>query len=112
MSSQYRDFLEAAKLLGSELFAASQVKVLTGAYVIPENSPTLQILDSGGSARNVDLPAVTNCAGKIFIFVAPNATGALTVRLAGGGATVVTVAVGKMGIAVCANGTWYGGTLG
>lgn len=112
MSSDRKDFVEAAKLLGTELFHRANIQVLAGALVLASNSPTIQYLDSGGSARNVDLPAPAGNEGKMFIFVAPNGTGALTVRKTGGGATVVTVAVTKMAIAVCVNGDWSGGTLG
>lgn len=114
MSAERKDYGEFLKLLGYDVRGAVNHQVLAGALVLPVNCAMLQRLDSGGSARNVDLPDAADSEGKVIIFHAPNGTGALTVResVTDGGSTVVIVAVTKGALAYCMNGQWYGGTLG
>lgn len=67
---------------------------LAGAFVIPADAPHVLVLDSGGSARTVDLPASPKI-GDWFWIIAPNGTGALTLR---NGAGVAIVPAGVVAV--------------
>jgi hypothetical protein len=89
---------------------------LTGALVLTERDVLdneILNLDANGSARNVDLPQTSQTLRGHSLIINNTATGAfaLTIRLTGGGATVVTVAQNKMGLLLCwgaAAGNWRG----
>ena len=89
---------------------------LTGALVLTErdvlDSETINI-DPGGATRTVDLPATSQTLRGLQLVInnTADAAEALTVRLTGGGATVVSVAQNKMGLLLCwgaTAGSWRG----
>lgn len=112
MSSSRRDTITAEKLTATGLHLENNTVTLAGALTIPDtNAPSMQVLDSGASARVVTLPDVALNKGKVFFLFAPNATGAVTYKNAAT-TTIVVNAVGK-GALVWSDGvTWMGGTLG
>jgi hypothetical protein len=100
----------------TERIGATRDITLTGALVLTErdvlDSEVLN-LDANGAARNVDLPATSQTLRGQQLVINNTAAGAfsLTVRLTGGGATVVVVAQNKMGLLLCwgaAAGSWRG----
>lgn len=75
---------------------------LTGTIAIPNTAHSVLVFDPGGAARNVDLPAANNDLNRGRVFWVVNladAAEALTVRH-NGGATIMTVNQGKIGIAM------------
>ena len=84
-------------------------ETLTGAKVLVFGDAPIQRLDPGGAGRNLDLPAVTGMAGEVFIIEnTADAAEILTVRLTGGGATVVTPTQNETAIVWCDGTTWTG----
>lgn len=85
-------------------------RVLTAAEVINNG---IIVLDPGGAARNVDLPATSAAlAGqRVVIINSADAAEALTVRLTGGGATVATIDQSENATLICYSataGSWVG----
>lgn len=77
-----------------------------GNVVLDIASPTLQMLDPGVSARNVQMPAVTK--GLMFIiFNYAAATGTLVVKKVDGTTTIGTVAIGKMALVFSDGADWF-----
>lgn len=82
---------------------------LTADLVLTFDSPKLQFLDPGGSARNVDLPPVEESAGLEFkVANTADAAEALTVRLTGGGATIAALAQDEHGFFFSNGVIWVG----
>lgn len=100
----------------TERIGAVRDLTLTGALILTERDvldSEIINMDANGAARNVDLPATSTTLRGIQLIINNTAAGAfaLTVRLTGGGATVVTVAQNKMAIITCwssAAGSWRG----
>lgn len=91
-------------------------ETLTAARVLTPAEVTdnyILVLDPGGAARNVDLPATSAAlAGQEFkIINSADAAEALTVRLTAGGATVATVDQNEHAVLTCFSataGSWVG----
>lgn len=82
--------------------------VLTGAFAVSADMPSLLVLDANGAARNVDMPAVATAGmeGKLWTIMNPAAGAfALTVRDALA-ATIVVIAQGKVATIAVVNGVW------
>ncbi len=84
-------------------------ETLTGARVLTEAEVTnygYLVLDPGGAARNVDLPATTNLKGhSVTIINSADAAEALTVRLTSGGATIGTIDQSENATFICYSAT-------
>lgn len=85
-------------------------RVLTSAEV---QQYGIIVLDPGGSARNVDLPATsaTLAGQRVVIINSADAAEALTVRLTGGGATIATIDQNENATMICYSataGSWVG----
>lgn len=84
-------------------------ETLTGARVLTEaevKNYGYIVLDPGGAARNVDLPATTNVAGhSVTIINSADAAEALTVRLTAGGATIGTIDQSENATFICYSAT-------
>lgn len=92
------------------LRGAFESQTLSGALVLTAKSGQYLRIDPGGAARSVDLPGA---AGEVleageFIEIVNVGSGVedLTVRLTGGGATVVTVTPGDRGVVYWNGTTW------
>lgn len=83
---------------------------LTGAYVLTAKSAQHLRIDPGGATRTVDLPGAageTLAEGEwIEIVNVAGASEDLTVRLTGGGSTVVTVTPGDRAKVYWTGSTW------
>jgi hypothetical protein len=110
MSSERYDFLEAIRLVGSELYLKRASRVLGGAVVMAAaGEPTMQYLDTGGVARNVTLPLESSNDGKVFIITNTSAGAfALTFLGSAGGALspAVSAAQGKAVVLYCDGTAW------
>lgn len=84
-------------------------ETLTGARVLTDaevKNYGYIVLDPGGAARNVDLPATTNMAGhSVTIINSADAAEALTVRLTAGGATIGTIDQSENATFICYSAT-------
>lgn len=84
-------------------------ETLTGARVLTDaevKNYGYIVLDPGGAARNVDLPATTNVAGhSVTIINSADAAEALTVRLTSGGATIGTIDQSENATFICYSAT-------
>ena len=81
---------------------------MTGTTAVANTSNTILALDPGGAARNLDLPAADNNLNRGQWFIVVNLADSaetITVRH-NGGATIMSVAQGKIGLA------WQVGTAG
>jgi len=110
MSAERYDFLEAIRLVGSELYLKRASRILGGAITLANSGePTVQYLDTGGVARNVTMPLETANDGKLFIFTNTSAGAfALTFLSNAGGALspAVSAAQGKAVIMYCDGVAW------
>lgn len=109
-----RPTIETADVYGSKIWEfwclGTVTRTLAAAAILNANDPPLQFLDTGGAARNIDLPAIASSKkGQAFIIWNTSA-GAFshTVRQPGGGATVGTVAQNQAGLFVMDGATWRG----
>lgn len=69
-------------------------------------------IDPGGAGRAIDLPAVAEAGGlELWITNTADAAEDLTVRLDGGGATIVTISQNEVGYIWCDGATWDGGVM-
>lgn len=98
--------VQAGELIGTKHFA--KVQTLAGTYQVLDTDPDFLALDPGGAARNVDLPAATaaNNGRMIVISNTADAAEALTVRVFGGGSTVVTINQFVTAMVMNMGGTW------
>jgi len=75
---------------------------MTGTVAIPNTAHSVLVFDPGGAARNLDLPLADNLVNRGRVFWVVNladAAESITVRH-NGGATIMTVAQLKIGIAM------------
>lgn len=87
---------------------ASYVDTLAGDLTVLETFSPLLVLDPGGSARNVDLPAEATSEGLIYLIVnTADAAEDITVRNDAAG-TIVTVSQNEMALVVCDGTDWHG----
>lgn len=110
MSTDRRDFADFIKMLATEIFGRHTTLTLTGAYTIPANANVVQMLDNGGSARNVTLPDEASHRGK-FLFVYSTNAGAVAITFlgSGGGALTpaTTIAARKGVLLFCDGVAWF-----
>ena len=93
---------------------AGSVMTLGGDLILGASDAAMQVLDPGGAARNIDLPAEADSTNTLFI-ISNRADGAenITVRLDTGGATVAvltgsaTPGSSETGVFWCDGTTWY-----
>lgn len=85
-----------------------ETETLAGTKTLNKNSPSLQFLDPGGAARNVDLPAEADSTGLVFVIVnRADAAENIVVRNDAAG-TIATIAQNEMGIVACDGVAWQG----
>lgn len=85
-----------------------QTRTMAGTVVLTVASPPIQLLDPGGAARNLDLPAEADSEGLVFLISnEADAAEVITVRNDGGG-TVCTPAQNEAAIVFCDGTTWTG----
>lgn len=103
----------AENLLLNNLKPLGAVVTLAGAYVLGAEDAAVQLITPGGGTRTVDLPLAANAKNKMFIISnRGGATESLTIRLAGGGATVATLVgsatpvTSETGVFWCDGTTW------
>lgn len=83
------------------------VMTLAGALTLTAQYRQILRLDPGGSARDVNLPAVATSNGLSFEIVnTADAAENLVVKNAGG-ATIVTISQNEKATVVCDGATWY-----
>lgn len=107
-----RPNIENGQALGlkiiNEFRLGVETETLGGTKVLTTKSPTLQFLDPGGAARNVDLPAEADSEGLVFIISnEADAAEVITVRNDAAG-TIVTPTQNEAAIVFCNGVTWSG----
>lgn len=87
------------------------VQTLGGDFVMSAGMPNVVMIDPGGAARDVRLPA--EARGLWFIIInTANAAEALTVTDDGDTGTVVTIAQNQIAMVHCDGTTWWAGLMG
>lgn len=85
-----------------------QSLVLAGDLVLTRDSPTISMIDPGGVARNIDLPAEEESGGLIFIIHNTSVPlVAMTVRDDAAN-TIISIQVGEGSILYCDGAQWRG----
>lgn len=98
---------QGSRFLGA-LRLSSIRETLSGTKVLTTTDPTIQHLDPGGAARNVDLPAEADSIGLVFIIAnEADAAEIITVRNDAAG-TIVTPTQGESAIVWCDGVSWRG----
>ena len=81
---------------------------LSGTFTVPDRAPPVLLLDPGGAARNVLLPAESDSKGKVYwIKNLDGGVNAITVQEDSGTTTIVTVNAGAQAMVFCDGTTWY-----
>jgi len=87
---------------------AVETRTLTGNITLVKQSPTIQMLDPGGAARTVTLPALVDSKGLVFLIAnKADALEVLTVKNAGA-VTIVTPTQNEAAIVWSDGVTWSG----
>ena len=83
------------------------VATLAGNLTVDKSFPPLLVLDPGGAARTVTLPAEADSEGLVFLIVnTADAAEALTIEDDAAG-SVGSIAQNEMGLAVCDGTAWH-----
>ena len=82
-------------------------ETLSGNKTLYVDCDDIQVLDPGGSGRDVTLPAAADSGGRI-IFIVNAADGAEDLTVKDGATTVITVSQNERGIVWCDGSNWYG----
>ncbi len=98
----------AEKMFLNDMRMLNETRTMAGTVVLSVKSPTLQFLDPGGSARNLDLPAEADSDGLVFV-VANTADAAeiITIRNDAAG-TICTPTQSETAIVFCNGVLWVG----
>tara|TARA_Y100000310_G_scaffold318644_1_gene372984 strand:- start:537 stop:881 length:345 start_codon:yes stop_codon:yes gene_type:complete len=92
----------------TELRLDNVTETLAGGKTLTVNSPTLQMLDPGGSARTVVLPAEADSDGLVFI-ISNEADAAEIITVDDdAGAAIVTPTQNEAAIVWCDGTSWAG----
>lgn len=101
------DIAKGSKFTGG-LRLTHQRLTLAATLVLTKDSPTINFLDPGGAARNVDLPAEEESFGLVFIIAnEADAAEVITVRNDAAG-TIVTPTQGESALLFCDGTAWRG----
>ncbi len=105
-----RDFLlKASTTLGGQQGRSVRTATLAGTDTLAVSSAPIQVLDPGGSGRNVVLP--DEAASASFVFYIHNAADnpeVLTIKASDGSTTVCTPTQNETAIVYCDGTTWRG----
>lgn len=92
--------------IAKQLLLKNRTATLAGTETLTTLSEPLQLLDPGGAARNVDLPAEASSDGLCFIIVnTADAAEVITVR-DDAAATVATLAQNEAAMVFCDGVSW------
>lgn len=98
---------QGSRFLGG-LRLTSIRETLSATKVLITSDPTIQMLDPGGAARNVDLPAEEDSLGLVFIISnEADAAEIITIRN-DAAATIATPTQGESAIVWCDGTSWRG----
>ena len=89
------------------LTLGAQVRTLAGNVTLVADSPTAQVMDPGGSARTVTLPAEADSEGLVFLIInSADAAEVITVE-DDGTTTQATIAQDEAALLFCDGTSWH-----
>lgn len=109
MSDLRRDSAKILELQATEFrLGPPLIQTLTGTFVVGADMPSLLVLDPGGAARNVDMPAeeAAGMEGKLWVVVNnADALEVITLRNDAAG-TIGTLTQNETAMLLVAGGAW------
>lgn len=108
MSEHKADLIRAQELEARELRIPPLIQTLTATFVVTNDMASLLVLDPGGGARNVDMPAeeAVGMEGKLWIVInAADALEVITLRNDAAG-TIGTLTQNETAQLMVVGGVW------
>ncbi|NIS77761.1 MAG: hypothetical protein GTO00_09145 [Deltaproteobacteria bacterium] len=108
MSGANLEFGSSRSVMMEQVLFRPQIRTLAGNVTLVVKSPTLQVMDPGGAARTVTLPAEADSEGLMFI-VANTADAAEIITIQDDGLNAIaTPTQNETAIVVCDGVNWHG----